>query len=161
MKIIKRYCDGDSIRYYTFRLSNGEDRNLKTEKSLEEIKQEIIDNKWIKLYSCGHKYVGDWMVYVPKESDVQTCNIIDVVEDVDYQKDIDKQNEDIKNRLNIIKEIETYKFNFKMKIWFKLNTYMVYIDKDYEHPWLSFNEKFLQIILSKCKQYNCKLILED
>lgn len=153
-----RHC-GDSIRYYIFRLSNGEDRNLKTERSLEEIKDEIIHNKWIKLYSCGYKHVGDWTVSVPKESDVQTCNIIDVVEDVDYQKDIDAYNEDIKNRLNIIKEIETYKFNLKMKIWFKIHKPHIYNYDEYEHHWLHYSKDFLQTILSKCKQFKCRKAL--
>jgi len=148
---------GDDIKYYLFRLSNDEQRYLTTDKSLEEIKQEIINSKWITLYSSGHKDVGDWIVSIPKESEVQTCNIVDVTEDVDYQENLDKHVDDIKERLEIIKEIEQYKFNFKMKTWFKLSTFAVWINDDYEHPWLSFNEQFLQIILSKCKKFKCKL----
>ena len=90
------------MRYYDFRLSNGESWFLKTEQTLYEIKNLIKNTDWIKLNSCGSKRSGDWTEYIPKEADVQCCNIVSVVEDIDYQKRIDEWIQDKTERLEII-----------------------------------------------------------
>lgn len=143
------------MRWYDIKLSNDESWHLKTEMNLKEVKQYIQNNKWIKLQSYGQKHGYNSTIFIPEESDIQTCNIVYINEDEDFQKRIDEQKQSKKERLEIIHNIDKYEFNIKMKWWFFKNA--GYIDKELEHPYLSFNEKFLNVILEKCKEYKCKL----
>ena len=127
-------------------LNNGEYWFLKTnEYTLESLKEHILTNCWIKLSRGGRK-----------EVDIQTCSIISIDEHEDYQKHIDEYNKNKEFRLKIIKQIEKYRFNWRMKLyaWFHWGD----VDPEDEHPLLAYNEKFLNTILEKCKKYKCKLL---
>lgn len=134
------------MRAYDFQLTNNEEWQLFTDKTLDEVKKYIENNKWITLsyYQYGEK-------------DIQTCNIIWVKEDVDYQKRINEMKQDKKDRLEIIHKIEQYQFNLRMKWWFNKISIWIYKDEDLEHSYLAFNKEFLNEILEKCKKYKCKL----
>lgn len=82
------------MRYFSFRLANGEEWFLKAEDNytLEYLKDDIENNKWIKLNSSGRVYIPNGVKFIPKEADIQTCNIVSVIENEDYQKNIDKWN---------------------------------------------------------------------
>lgn len=145
------------MRRYEFKLANDERWYLISGKTLEEIKQEILNNKWIKLYSSGWKSINNGYTYIPKESDIQTCNIVYVYEEKDYQKTIDEQKRTKEESLKIIKEIESYKFNLRMRWWYFWNIkFLAYLDEDLEHPLLTFNKGYLNLILNVCKKYKCK-----
>jgi hypothetical protein len=134
------------LRAYDFQLTNNEEWQLFTDKTLKEVKEYIENNKWITLsyYQYGEK-------------DIQTCNIIWVKEDIDYQKMIDEIKQSKKDRLEIIHKIERYKFNWRMKWWFNKTLMWTDKDEDLEHPYLAFNKEFLNEVLEKCKKYKCKL----
>jgi hypothetical protein len=148
------------IHYYDFKLSNGERWYLNNEMTLAELKEYISNNQWIKLYSSGTKSIPNGYEFIPMESDIQTCNIAYVNEDIDRPRYIKEEEESKTKKLNIIKEIEKYKFNFRMKLWYYKSTWI--IDKDEEeHPMLGYNENFLNRILDRCKKYKCKIIKSE
>lgn len=148
------------MRKYNFKLANDETWFLITEKTLLEVKQEILSNKWIKLSSYGWKSINNGCTFLPKESDIQTCNIVYVNEEINHQKIINEQKLSKKDRLEIIREIESYEFNLRMRWWYSWNvifsSWIFMLNEELEHPLLTFNKEYLNEILSRCKKFNCR-----
>lgn len=136
------------MNIFKLKLSNNETKRLISEKTLEEVKEDITKNKWIAL--TGNRYSEE-------DIDVQTCNIVYVIEDIQYKEILNKLRKKKTERIELIKEITKYEFNRKMKWWFKINTLFINYNKNSEQPLHIFDEEFLNKILKKCKQYKCKL----
>lgn len=148
------------MRFYDIKLANDENWYLTTEMTLTEVKQYIQSNKWIKLQSCGKKFENGWTVFIPTESDIQTCNIVYINENTRYQKVIDECKQNKIERTKILDKINKYKFNFRFKLWFfrnslyTINTYLKEANKAED---CVYDLKFLNEILEKCKKFKCRL----
>lgn len=138
---------------YEFWLANGEERYLVTEMPYEEVKKYIQENQWIELNHYGVIYEGNAMRWTPKVADVQTCNIVTIVEQKDYFKNILENREEEKRKMNIIKEIEQYELSRFNKWRLKRKTkYYFYEDEKYDHPLMVFGEFYLAKILDWVKE---------
>lgn len=145
------------INKFEFNLSNGEDRYLITEMNLDEIKQYIQENEWITLNHYGVIYRDNGMRFVPKVADIQTCNIVRLVEDEGYQKRIDELKESKIKRLRIINEIENYQLNILNRIQFKWKTHLLYVS-ELEHKLLEFGEEYLMELLEWVKKKGKRIL---
>ena len=131
---------------FRFKLSNDEDYYLTIDMTLEQVKFQVQNNKWIKLSKNDDIF------------DIQTCNIVYVKELEDYQKIIDELKQTKADKLKIISEIEKYQFNMRMKLWYFQYKLFLYVDEENkDNPYLSYNKEFLEEMLNMCKLYGCKL----
>lgn len=132
-------------------LSNGEERFLNTTMNMTELKNYISNNKWIELHHSGRVYRNGGVRLVPKDVDVQTCNIVSIVEHVGWYEKVQERHKEECERLKIIKEIEGYnlsKWN-QIRLNWKLRSYS---DDDSKHKWIDFTDEYLHKVLEWVKK---------
>lgn len=136
------------MRHYIFKLSNNESWYLTADMTLKEVKQHISSSDFIKLSQIDF-YLSSC---ISREADIQTNNIVYVVEDEKYQERLDEREASKKRVEEIDKEIRQYKFNLRMKCWLIYN----FVSFNYgEENSKDFSEEFSNEVLNRCKKYNC------
>jgi len=137
-------------------LSNKYEFYLDSEMTYEQLKDYVVSNSYIKLYSSGTRPYGNggWE-RVPKEIEIKTNNIVWFEEDEGFHERLREHQEDVERCKQIINELKQYKIKWYHKMiasfnFMSLNT--VYLEENLD--W--YSSDYCQRVLDYCKSKNIK-----
>lgn len=140
---------------YEIKLANGDIITYESNKTLDELKQYIAENDFIKIPRNGTVLIKNGVRFVPKLASYQTKNITYIDHDIALE-DYKKSNDELKKKEPLINQIFKYDFNKKMKRWLRWNVNSN-VNNIVKEDLYFKSIDFLNKVLDKCKKYKCKL----
>lgn len=141
---------------YEIKLADGDRITYESDKTLDELKQYIIENDFIEIPRSGTVPIKNGIRFVPKLASYQTKSIVYVDHDTAMEECREYNNKIIEKTKPIVDQIFKYEFNKRMRrwLWWNVNDD---IDNITDEDLYFKSIEFLNKVLDKCKKYKCKL----